>query len=313
MDRVIAAAHPSWLAERRVPEAEELQEYLLATSNWGRWGPADQLGTLNLISDEGRRRAARLVRAGRAISLGRDVPRATAEDEHPAPYFLRKWTNGDGGHVASDFSRIAHHSGTHLDALSHVWDERGIWNGQDPEAILTPEGATSGAIDAWRHGIVTRGVLLDVPAHRGEPYVRVDAPVHAWELDDILRAQGLTLEAGDAAVVYGGLDPYLRAKAGPNSWDSRPGLDTTCVAFLREHDAAVLVWDMGDRRPYGYGLPFAVHYAIPAYGMAFVDGALLEPLAVACREERRYEFLLIVSPLVLPGGTASPVNPIAVL
>jgi hypothetical protein len=68
---------------------------------------------------------------------------------------------------------------------------------------------------------------------------------------------------------------------------------------------------MMDMAPNGYDLAWSVHGAIFAYGVGLVDNALLEPLAVACAEERRYEFMLMVLPLVVPGGTGSPVNPIA--
>ena len=50
---------------------------------------------------------------------------------------------------------------------------------------------------------------------------------------------------------------------------------------------------------------------IPAYGLPLLDNALLEPLAARCAEQGRYEFLLIVLPLVVTGGTGSPVNPVA--
>jgi kynurenine formamidase len=91
----------------------------------------------------------------------------------------------------------------------------------------------------------------------------------------------------------------------------RPGLDATWVKFLRDHDVAMLLWDMGDRLPYGYDLAFEVHYAIVADGTAFVDAALLEPLAQACAEEGRYEFMVTVAPLRVVGGTGCPVNPLA--
>jgi hypothetical protein len=63
--------------------------------------------------------------------------------------------------------------------------------------------------------------------------------------------------------------------------------------------------------PTGYDIPWAVHAAIHAYGVALVDNALLEPLARACQEEGRDEFMVLVSPLRVPGGTGSPANPLA--
>jgi hypothetical protein len=69
---------------------------------------------------------------------------------------------------------------------------------------------------------------------------------------------------------------------------------------------------MMDLVPNGYDLAWAVHAAIFAYGVALVDNALLEPLARACAEEGRWEFMLVVAPLRVVGGTGSPANPLAV-
>jgi hypothetical protein len=87
----------------------------------------------------------------------------------------------------------------------------------------------------------------------------------------------------------------------------------SCLPFLREADAALLVWDMMDVRPNGFDLAFAVHAAIWALGMPLVDNALLEPLAMACAQEQRWEFQLLIAPLPIKGATGSPVNPIALL
>ena len=92
----------------------------------------------------------------------------------------------------------------------------------------------------------------------------------------------------------------------------RPGLHVSCLPFLRDHDVSVLVWDMLDHLPIGYDIPWAVHAAIFAYGVALLDNALLEPLAKACAEEQRDEFMLVISPLRVVGGTGSPANPLAV-
>ena len=92
----------------------------------------------------------------------------------------------------------------------------------------------------------------------------------------------------------------------------RPGLHVSCLPFLRDHDVSVLVWDMLDHLPIGYDIPWAVHAALFAYGVALVDNALLEPLARACAEEQRDEFMLLVAPLRVVGGTGSPANPLAV-
>jgi kynurenine formamidase len=163
---------------------------------------------------------------------------------------------------------------------------------------------------------MTRGVLLDVPKHRGTAYVDNDSPVHGWELDEIAKSQGVEMTPGDAVVVYCGREAYEAANGnygGDPVGSKYPGLHASCLPFLRDNDLSVLVWDMEDASPNEYGVAWTVHGAIHAYGMALIDGAALVPLAAECAKANRYEFMLTVNPLILVGGTGSPVNPIAVL
>ncbi len=233
---------------------------------------------------------------------------------------MRTHPRGKGG-FAADYYGISYHgfASTHIDALCHTWDEEAMWNGRDPKKEITFDGATFGSIEHWAEGIITRGVMLDVPRHRGVPCVTHATPVHGWELEDILTARGITLAPGDAVCVYSGREAWQAAnpdksygRAVAAALQERPGLHVSCLPFLRDHDASVLVWDMIDHSPIGYDVAWAVHSALFAYGVALVDNALLEPLARACVEEGRDEFMLVVAPLHVVGGTGSPANPLAV-
>ena len=304
--------------ERRLPTREEVESYLRDRSNWGRWGKDDESGAINLITPGKRLAAAGLVRSGRTVSLSRYFPKTPGPGNvNPAQHWMRTLDYGKGG-AAVDYYGIHYHGNitTHLDALCHVWSEDGLWNGRDPAQEITFDGASFGGVEQWSDGIVTRGVLLDIPKHRDEPYVTQENPVHRWELEDAVRAEGVSLEPGDALVVYSGREAWQSAHPDtPYSTSSpdRPGLHASCLPFIRDNDVSVLVWDMMDSMPYGYDIPFAVHGAIFAYGVALLDNALLQPLVEACNEERRYEFMLVIAPLKVDGGTGSPVNPIALL
>jgi kynurenine formamidase len=295
--------------------AEDVQALLRDRRNWGRWGDDDQRGAVNLITPEKRAAAAKLVRSGRAVSLSRDFP--TKPGPHnpiPMKHSVSTMDHEGGGAALDHLSFVFHgFTATHVDALCHVWDQNGLWNGRDASTIQ-PDGVTFGGIEAWRDGITTRGVLLDVPKHRGEPFVTIEKPVHGSELEAVAKAQRVSVEPGDALVLYGGREKFAAANPDWRMESLRsptPGFDASCLAFIRDHDVSAVVWDMLDAGPNQYGVPWSVHGAIFAYGIALVDNALVEPLANACAEEGRYEFMLTFAPIPIVGGTGSPVNPIA--
>ncbi|MXZ45656.1 MAG: cyclase family protein [Chloroflexi bacterium] len=303
---------------RALPSQDEVHAWLTEDNNWGRWGDDDEAGAVNLIDAAKRLDALAMARTGRVVSVSRPYPKEPGPtNPTPAQHFVRRNRRpNDTGSVVDYYGFVYHgHNHTHLDALCHVWDDGGAWQGRDPDEFITGEGVTFGDVTAWETGIITRGVLLDVPRYRGEPYVTVDRPVHGWELEEIAAAQGVEVRPGDAVLVHSGREAFQDAN--PNFFFGdreapTPGLHATCMRYIRDRDVAVLVWDMMDARPNEYGLGWAVHPVIYAFGVALVDNALLLPLAEACAEEGRYEFLLIVAPLRVQGGTGSPVNPLAI-
>ena len=270
--------------------------------NWGRWGRDDQVGAINLITPQKRAAAAALVRTGRTVSLSRVF--------EPPQHFIQKSSLGPGGGYVMDYFGFIYHGSTvtHIDALCHIWDDDGMWQGRDPDVEITTQGAQFGDITHWSGGIITRGVLIDVPRHRGAPHVSIDEPVRGEEIEAIARAEGVSVEAGDALLVHSGWGAYM--ESGDDGSRGRAGLHPSCAEFIRDHDVALLGWDLMDARPAG-DLPWPVHGVLFNFGVALLDNALLEPVAAACAEEGRWEFLFQALPLRVARGTGSPVNPIA--
>jgi len=294
---------------------DEIAALLSTRNNWGRWGPDDERGAVNLVTPERTRAAAAGVDTGTVMSLSRPFPKEPGPtNRKPANHYVMQEPRGAGG-MASDYLGLNYHglACTHIDALNHAWGEEGMWNGRQPEDVLHPSGALWAGIDAWGSGIVTRGVLLDVPRHRGVGYVTQDRPVHGRELADICAAQGVEIQPGDAVVVHSGREEHDRHEEPWGTGNARPGLHASCLAFLRDTDCSVLVWDMLDMAPNGVDMDWAVHAALYAFGTALVDNALLEPLADACAERERYDFMFVAAPLPVAGGTGSPINPLVIL
>ena len=305
----------------RVPSREEVLFQLEQRRNWGRWGEDDQLGTLNLITSDKRRQAAQLVRDGRVLSLSRPLSTTVSlTNLRPAQrytYWLdMPWAAPDQpGGAALDFYGMDYHGHavTHLDALGHNWDREGMWNGRRPQDCVTPQGLSWGDVEQIRDGIVTRGVLLDIPRHRQVACVTPKEPVHGWELEAAAARQGVTLQSGDALVVRMGYEAWAEANPHWMPHEGSPGMHASCLELLRDRDVAVLAWDFLDATPNEYGLPWTVHGALFAFGLPIVDNCALGPLADVLADQRRSDFMFVTAPLRVPGGTGSPVNPLAVL
>jgi kynurenine formamidase len=312
------------------PSSEEVLTYFDSLSNWGRWGPDDRLGTLNLITPGKRLQAASLVRDGRSVPLSRDM-----DPEHPDPLgrgtVLQRFMQLDevghqtgGGSARFNAVReyvgvVGHGSHTHLDGLAHFsWDGRN-YNGVPASATTSWGGATELSVHHAKDGIVTRGVLLDIPALHG---LRRLPAGHAITLDDLEAAeerQQVTVGAGDALLVRTGhLDGLASGEERPAESGGQPGLSAACLPYLRERDVALLGMDgQQDQLPSGYDtmdLFMPVHaVGIVALGLWLLDNAELAELATACAEAGRWEFFFALLPWRLKGVTSCPTNPIALL
>jgi kynurenine formamidase len=302
------------MTEPRAPlKPEQVAAFHKTLSNWGRFGERDQLGTLNLITPAKRAAAARLVRTGRTVSCARSLPTLPSV-ENPNPvqhHMIATCTEGYGG----DYFAIAPHgfATSHIDALCHIFHEGKLYNGYPIEKV-TAHGALELGIHELKDGVVSRGVLLDVPAARGVRYLEPGTPIFPDDLEAAERSASLRVEPGDVLLVRTGRWA-LRDERGP--FDPRlqcAGLDASCLPWLHERGVAALgcdgVSDVVPSRVDGWNLPIHT-VAIVAIGLHLIDNLELEPLGKACAEEKRWEFLLTLAPLILFRGTASPVNPIA--
>lgn len=299
------------------PEATVLG-YFDELSNWGRWGEDDQLGTLNLITPDVIVRAASLVKSGRAVSCSRLLSPVGEE-----PILHHMITSGEGA-TAKGFSAAADWIGmgfhgyfnTHLDALSHVfWDGR-MYNNRPASLIKTASGARVGGVDLARDGIISRGVLLDIPRFRGVEWLDLGEGIGPDELVQCASEQAAELKSGDILLVRTGRDARAAARGHtePEKQGS-PGLHASSLPLLHETGVAVLGADAtNDVMPSGVPNVFVPIHSVGmvAMGLWLIDNAYLEDLAAACVEEGRWEFMLTIAPLRLKNTTGSPLNPIAV-
>lgn len=293
---------------------DELTSLFERCSNRGRWGTDDELGTLNYITNEKRRAAAALVRTGRTVSIGRDM--STVPDRvNTDPVRHRMLYDQEPPVSALDSVEMSTHGFalTHLDAISHVFWHGHAYNGKRAADVLSSAGLRSGSVYAQRDGIVTRGVLLDVAAARGVPYLAPEETVTAEDLTAAEEHAGVRVESGDAVFVHIGLE-RREAEQGTEDPAARAGLDGDCLPWLHEREVAVYSGDCVERIPYpSEAVPLPLHQVgLVAMGLVLLDCPRLADLVTACSDAGRAEFLLTVAPLRLRGATGSPVNPLCV-
>lgn len=292
----------------------DLDAWHRSLSNWGRFGPDDELGALHLVTPAKRRTAAASVASGRTVSCARPLDTTPAADNLRPVLHHMIGTASEGS--GADWLGVACHgyAHSHLDALCHVFRDGRVYGGH-PAEVVAPTGARRLGIEALRDGVVGRGVLLDLPWARGVDHLPAGEAVGPGELERAEAAAGVTVEPGDVLLVRTGRW-VERARHGP--WDPRErlaGLHASCLPWLHERGVAALggdgVSDCVPSRVEGARLP--IHeVAIVAMGLHLLDNLDLDALGRACVEEGRHHFLLTIAPLVLVGGTGSPVNPVAV-
>ena len=309
-----------------LPSEEEVLGYAQTLSNWGRWGAEDELGTLNFITDETRLAAMRLVRHGRSVSLGWDIdpkPLGTDVAIPPQRYMIRsgqgllEGENPPRSVAAREFIGYIFHGRriTHLDALAHLHFNGRMYNDRPGYLVTSEQGAQANSVTVARDGIVARGILLDVPRHRGVHSLERGEPVHRDEVEAILSAAGLEVREGDALFLRTGYGRQ-RAEEGPK-WDGKQtGWGANCLPFFHEKRVAVIGSDTsGETHPSGYkgfrGPIQSIGTAV--MGLWQVDNANLEAIAHACEELGTSEFAVVISALPFVGATGSAINPIALL
>ena len=306
-----------------VPTAAEVAAIAQQVSNWGRWGPDDERGTLNLITSQHVREAASLIRDGVTVPCTRPIPVAPAPDNpRPAQHFIV--AAGDearhgripGMEISYDYFGIAPHGGasTHLDALCHLFIDGRMYNGFDA-SLVRSDGALKNSITAMRDAIVSRGVLLDIPALHGVEWLERDVRIGVDDLTAAEVRQGVSVSSGDVLIVATGRDDRRAAKG---AWrhpdEGGAGLSPACIPWLHERGVAALGCDgVSDALPSGIdGWPMPIHQiVIVMMGCPLIDNMRLTELVAACAERQRWAFHFTLAPLHLEGGTASPVTPIA--
>jgi kynurenine formamidase len=299
--------------------------------NWGKWGPDDELGTVNYISPQKVIQAAGLVRKGKVFSLALPLdgsgPMTGAYGRvNPIHVMLQ-----DGGDVASgsqdhfpelrytdDAVYLVLQCATQWDALAHIYHEGKMYNGYGTEAV-TSQGANKNSITAVRDKMVTRGVLLDIARYKGKPWLDVSEPIEDSDLAGAADAQGVEVGEGDIVLVRTGRLGYVRQQG---TWGDEyaggpaPGLAISAAHFLCERHVAAVATDT-------WGIEVLPNETTdvfqPLHIILLVNAGIhigemfdLEALAEDCAADGVYDFMFVAPPLTVTGSVGSAINPQAI-
>jgi kynurenine formamidase len=319
----VTAQPPEGGQEESPISRERFEEIFNSCKNWGLWGSDDDRGALNFIGEDEVRAAAALVRRGWTISCGRPLDTVAGPD-NPRPVIHHMTTLPDidaGGsgdlRFSGDYIGVEIHGDaqSHVDALCHVVYKGLLYNGVPASTVIDSAGAKTQSIGGAAAGIVTRGILLDLPRLHGSTWLN---PGHAITADELLAAEEMAhvrLGKGDIFFLRTG---HTRRRRDIGPWDvttGRAGLHPEVMPLLHERQISAFACDGdGDVAPaICEEIPCPIHaIGIVGMGLHFLDHLDLEKLADTCAEEARWEFMCMVAPLKIENGTGCPVNPLAV-
>jgi kynurenine formamidase len=316
----------------KVTNLEGVKRLAIKVRNWGRWGSNDQFGTLNFITSEKINEAAKLVKKGKIFSLG--IPLDIAGPQRGYPFTIRfnpiHFMLRTGTDVASDapyskaFLRAADdaiilstHGSTHIDALSHIFYEKKMWNGFDC-SLVTSRGALKNGIENFRGKIVTRGVLLDVADLKEVEALPPSFEITPEDLDKCASKERVSITSGDFVLIRTGLmgEVKKRGNWGEYAGGPAPGLAIETAEWIYKKEVSGVASDtwgvevIPNATPDCY-MPWHC-IVIPNIGLVVGEIFDLEELAAYCRSSKTYEFMLVIQPLPIVGGVGSPVDPYAI-
>jgi len=302
----LQATEPS----RAPRNAAEFDELFKQVSNWGRWGKDDQLGSVNLITAAKRKQALALAKTGVSVSLAHNPLTERAEDNsNPFEHTMLRGNNMD--RYAVSYHGYAH---SHIDALCHILYKDQTYNGYPRAEVNTEKGCTKLGIDNLKQGILSRGILIDAPRLKGVEYLEPGTPLYAEDVEAWEKKAGVKIGAGDVVLLRTGRWSR-RAKLGPwNVGQNAAGFHASIAPWFKTRGVAIVGSDVAEdvlpSRVEGIALPLHT-LLITAMGVNLLDNQDLEAVAETAAKLNRWEFMIMVAPVPVTGGTGFPVNALA--
>ncbi|MEO3415114.1 cyclase family protein [Roseovarius sp. CAU 1744] len=285
------------------------------------WGPHDEIGSLNAMTDQSRLDVLSAVTTGRAYDLGVELfvgmpDCCSAAFGDPTFQIMMTHTpsRADGSELLSHSSEaiiMNTHTGTHMDTLSHFGLHGEIWNGVSAKDSLGDRGWHKSGAENYPP-IIARGVLIDVVGSKGTEQLPASYTISVADVRTALEQQQTELLPGDVVLIRTGQMTKWPAQEG-RSLFKEPGVGLEAAKWLVEEKGAMLLGadNFGlESFPSADPQNFApVHsYLLAEKGIPFFELLWLEDLA----RDKVYEFLFVGAPIKLRGASGAPVRPLAI-
>ena len=304
-----------------------------APSNWGKWGPDDELGSLNYLTPAEVMRGIQHVRQGKVITLQRPINNPKGDPVSPGRTGAKvsmltdesTWDKEDapqlpgGLHYADDYIEAFLHGSSQYDALGHVWYDGQIWNGYDARTTVGGMKKAS-VLPIAEKGVVGRGILLDMARHRGKVTLERGETFTHDDLEACAAAQGTKIEKHDIVLVRTGFlnTFYEVSKEEFYKGLNEPGLTFSpeLIRWFQDMEIPNLVTDTISNEVTfepNTGIALPLHCALMRnLGVALTEIIDLNKLAEDSAADSQWTFLYVAAPLKVIEGTGSPVNPVAI-
>jgi kynurenine formamidase len=310
---------------------EDIEAAAKRLSNWGRWGPDDEIGTLNNVAPEDIVSAGKLIRKGKVFSLALNFDNNGPQNGrwgnrfNPIHTMLTSGVDAVAGkhesiglRYADDMVSMPLQCGTQWDALGHIFYGEKMWNGYDAR-LVDSNGAEKNGIEKTRDKMVGRGVLLDMARFKGVSSLEDGYGISTDELEKCAEAQKAGVRKGDFVIVRTGHMERCLASGewGGYAGGDAPGLRFETADWIRRTDIAAICADTWgcEVRPNETDRSISQPWhwiVIPMIGITMGEIFYLKDLAADCAGDHVYEFFFCAPPLPITKAVGSPINPMAI-
>jgi len=308
---------------------------LLADSpkNWGKWGPDDEVGSLNYLDDAQALRGASEIKSGKTFTLQVQMGHPDGDPVWPGRTGATRYNIMDRGNYlggngvvfdgameyADDVMIMFLQGSSQYDALGHVWYGDEIYNGY-PAETTTGGLKKCSVLPIAERGVVGRGILLDIARYRGKDVLGRGETFDHNDLMAAAKSQGVEIQKRDILLVRTGWIGAFYTTPREEFYKDfiEPGLTYSpeLVSWFHEMEIPNLVTDTIANEvttdPVS-GVVLPLHSALMRnLGVTFTEIIALDALAEDCAKDKQYTFLYTAAPLKVVQGTGAPVNPIVI-